>query len=229
MHPAQKSHLDLCLKDISATNRFGKALADVYPEGFICALKGPLGAGKTALVKALGQAIGVKEVISSPTFTMLNEYVSGRLPLYHLDLYRAHETGETMDLGFLSMELEELLCEPSYMMAEWPQYFLVEGQSFFAGRDYLEIELEISVDVKRSLSVQPAQSSRVLREATGPREENKEPNVALDNSQNFAPEKEAKPQLEGEERIAHLRFLGRQEEAVISHLGKELADILIYL
>lgn len=229
MHPAQKSHLDLCLKDIAATNRFGKALADAYPEGFICALKGTLGAGKTALVKALGQAIGVKEVISSPTFTMLNEYVSGRLPLYHLDLYRAHETGETMDLGFLSMELEELLSEPSYMMAEWPQYFLVEGQSFFAGRDYLEIELEISGDVKGSLPAQPGQSSRVLREATGPREENKEPFVTLDNSQNFAPEKEAKPQLEGEERIAHLRFLGRQEEAVISHLGKELADILIYL
>lgn len=227
MHPAQTAKLDLWLKDISATNRLGRVLADVYPQGFTCALKGTLGAGKTALVKALGQAIGVKEVISSPTFTMLNEYVSGRLPLYHLDLYRAHETGETMDLAFLSMELEELLSEPSYMMAEWPQYFLVEGESFFAGRDYLEIELEMGGDVKGFAEAE--QSSGVLREATGPREENKGTNIALGNSDYLSSEKEPQTPREGEERIAHLRFLGRQEGTVISHLGKELADILIYL
>ena len=94
------------------------------------------------------------------------------------------------------------------------------------------------------MPVQPGQSGqsfRVLREATGPREENKRTNITLDNQENFGAEKEPKSTAEknaisnnnkegeGEERIAHLRFLGRQEEAVISHLGKELADILIYL
>ena len=132
------------LKNLEETNRFGRELAEAASDGLLVALKGTLGAGKTALVKAVGAGLGVEEVISSPTFTMLNEYHSGRLPLYHLDLYRAHETGEKLDLSFLAMELDELDREPNLMMIVWPQYFLLDGEDYFQSRDHLLIELEVA-------------------------------------------------------------------------------------
>jgi tRNA A37 threonylcarbamoyladenosine biosynthesis protein TsaE len=111
-----------------------------------------LGAGKTALVKSVGAALGVKEMISSPTFTMLNEYHSGRLPLYHLDLYRAREDASS-SLDFLAMELDELLSEKNaggffpVAFIEWSSYFEVNGEPYLGGadgRDHLAIEISFS-------------------------------------------------------------------------------------
>jgi tRNA A37 threonylcarbamoyladenosine biosynthesis protein TsaE len=99
------------LGGLPQTKRFGLELAHAVGNGAIIALSGTLGAGKTTLVKAVGSGLGVTEVISSPTFTMLNEYHSGRLSLFHLDLYRAGETGETIDLSMLALELDEVLDE----------------------------------------------------------------------------------------------------------------------
>ena len=109
----------------------------------LVALEGTLGAGKTTLTKCVGAELGVKEVISSPTFTMLNEYHSGELPLYHLDIYRGGETGESMDLDTLGMEMDELMADGGIMLVEWPQYFLCEGENYFASRDHLKLGLAI--------------------------------------------------------------------------------------
>lgn len=77
------------------------------------ALEGPLGAGKTTLVKGIAEALGVAEPITSPTFTIVSEY-AGRLPLYHVDLYRVGSHEEIELLG-----LEELLYGSGVSVVEW--------------------------------------------------------------------------------------------------------------
>ena len=71
-----------------ATQNLGKQLGKSLPPGTILLLKGDLGAGKTTLVQGIGEGLGITDAIVSPTFTLINEYPEGRIPLYHLDLYR---------------------------------------------------------------------------------------------------------------------------------------------
>jgi tRNA threonylcarbamoyladenosine biosynthesis protein TsaE len=134
--------MHILLSDLAATQRFGACLGASIDQQALIALEGSLGAGKTTLVKAVGAELGVAEVIVSPTFTMLNEYHSGRLPLFHLDIYRGGETGETIDLEMLAMELDEILAAGGLAMIEWPQYFTCDGRSYFEGRDYLHIHMQ---------------------------------------------------------------------------------------
>ncbi|MBC6478704.1 MAG: tRNA (adenosine(37)-N6)-threonylcarbamoyltransferase complex ATPase subunit type 1 TsaE [Hormoscilla sp. GM7CHS1pb] len=74
--------------DPEATHSLGIALGRSLPAGSVILLEGDLGSGKTTLVQAIGAGLGITENIDSPTFTLINEYLEGRLPLYHLDLYR---------------------------------------------------------------------------------------------------------------------------------------------
>ncbi len=201
----------ILLADLSATNRFGQAIAESI-DGAVIALQGTLGAGKTTLVKAVGLGLGVTEVITSPTFTMLNEYHSGRLSLFHLDLYRAGETGEIMDLTMLAMELDEVCDQSAVVMIEWPQYFLVEGQSYLQEKDYLEISLSLVKDGDLLPRVgHPAVEleAKVLRETYERR--------------NLIKEGDA------EARIANLVGHGPQSSALIGQLQRALADMVIYL
>lgn len=71
-----------------ATQNLGRQLGKSLPPGTILLLKGDLGAGKTTLVQGIGEGLGITDAIVSPTFTLINEYPEGRIPLYHLDLYR---------------------------------------------------------------------------------------------------------------------------------------------
>lgn len=104
----QGAELVLRLPDHRSTERLGEAIAEQIAERAVVALVGALGAGKTTLVKGIARGLGVTEVVNSPTFTMLNEYHSGRLPLYHLDLYRLQE--DQADVSFLlEVELDELI------------------------------------------------------------------------------------------------------------------------
>lgn len=82
-------------------------------DGSIVALEGPLGAGKTTLVKGIAEALGIDEPITSPTFTIVSEY-AGRLPLYHVDLYRVGSKEEIELLG-----LEELIYGRGVSVVEW--------------------------------------------------------------------------------------------------------------
>ena len=70
------------------TEKFGMELAESLVAGDVLALMGDLGAGKTTLTKYIAKGLGVKETVTSPTFTIVNEYLSGRLPLFHFDAYR---------------------------------------------------------------------------------------------------------------------------------------------
>lgn len=76
------------LSDAETTRRLGWRLGNGCPPGTVLLLSGDLGSGKTTLVQGLGNGLGIEEPISSPTFTLINEYLEGRIPLYHVDLYR---------------------------------------------------------------------------------------------------------------------------------------------
>lgn len=94
------------------TEALGAALAPALAAGDVVVLSGPLGAGKTRLVAGLARGLGVAARVRSPSFTLVNEYRGGRLPLFHLDLYRL-EAGDTGTLG-----LEEMT-EAGALVVEW--------------------------------------------------------------------------------------------------------------
>ena len=97
------------------TEAVGRDLASTLAAGSVVLLSGELGAGKTAFVRGLAEGLGVDPAsVSSPTFTLIQEYRGGRLPLYHIDLYRLSPP-EVDDLG-----LEDPDMEQGVMAIEWP-------------------------------------------------------------------------------------------------------------
>src|SRR5439155_4640297 len=91
----------------------GRALASLLRAGDVVALGGELGAGKTTLVQGAAAGLGVSERVLSPTFTLVREY-HGRLPVYHLDVYRLRRIQDVLDLGF-----EEMVDSGAVMFVEW--------------------------------------------------------------------------------------------------------------
>ncbi len=79
---------EIIIRDEKDTERFGLELAESLHPGDVLALVGDLGTGKTTLTKYIARGLGITERVTSPTFTIVNEYNSGRLPLYHFDAYR---------------------------------------------------------------------------------------------------------------------------------------------
>jgi len=82
------------------TEEFAKEVAKLLHAGSVVCLSGDLGVGKTTMTKGIARALGVTEHVTSPTFTVLQEYESGRLPLYHFDVYRVSDPEELFELGF---------------------------------------------------------------------------------------------------------------------------------
>ena len=106
------------LPDEKATRELGRALGSQLLAGSVLLLKGNLGAGKTTLVQGLGLGLGVEDV-DSPTFTLINEYMGGRLPLYHIDLYRL--SAEQADGLGLESYWDGLDREPGIVAIEWSE------------------------------------------------------------------------------------------------------------
>ncbi len=106
------------LPDAAATQSLGQALGAQLPAGTVLLLTGNLGSGKTTLVQGLGQGLGIDD-IDSPTFTLINEYMQGRLPLYHIDLYRLSRA--EADALFLENYWEGLEVAPGIVAIEWSQ------------------------------------------------------------------------------------------------------------
>ena len=104
----------LKIKNENETKKFGFALAKELKAGDVIALIGDLGTGKTALTKYIAEALGVEEDITSPTFTIIKEYKSGRIPLYHFDVYRLSGEEEMYELGF-----EEYFYGNGVCIVEW--------------------------------------------------------------------------------------------------------------
>lgn len=98
------------LKNEEETTTFGLDLGKRLQKGDIVALIGDLGTGKTALTKAIARGLGITETITSPTFTIVQEYTGGRLPLYHFDVYRIQEPEEMYELGYEEYFFGEGVC-----------------------------------------------------------------------------------------------------------------------
>ncbi|MBQ6216285.1 MAG: tRNA (adenosine(37)-N6)-threonylcarbamoyltransferase complex ATPase subunit type 1 TsaE [Erysipelotrichaceae bacterium] len=128
-------------KNESETIALGKKLGQLLPKGSVVALEGDLAGGKTTFTKGIGEALGVKQVINSPTFTILKIY-NGRLPLYHIDAYRLENND--YDLGISEYE------EEGIMVVEWPKYY-----ANYLPAEYLEVRFEYIDDDTREINFIP--------------------------------------------------------------------------
>ena len=82
------------------TEAIGSALGRILPPGSVIAYRGDLGAGKTAFTRGLARGLGCTEIVTSPTYTIVNEYLGGRIPLFHFDMYRLRSSDDLFDIGW---------------------------------------------------------------------------------------------------------------------------------
>lgn len=104
----------ILLKNEADTKALGETLAKEMQPNQVYALIGDLGAGKTTLAKAIAGGLGVSETLTSPTFTIVQEYETGRLPLYHFDVYRVSDEDELFEIG-----LEDYFHKGGVCLVEW--------------------------------------------------------------------------------------------------------------
>lgn len=98
------------------TQALGQKLASRLAPGDVIAYFGDLGAGKTAFTRGLAQGLGITDPVTSPTYTIVNEYLSGRLPLFHFDMYRLSSSDELFDIGW-----EDYLSRGGVCAVEWSE------------------------------------------------------------------------------------------------------------
>ena len=98
------------------TEALGRALGQRVKAGTVLAYTGDLGAGKTAFTRGLARGLGVEDRVTSPTYTIVNEYEGGRLPLFHFDLYRLNDGEELYDIGW-----EDYLARGGVCAVEWSE------------------------------------------------------------------------------------------------------------
>jgi len=133
------------LKSLKETEEFGLEFAKGLKPGSVIALTGPLGAGKTTLTKSIAKGLGVTETITSPTFTIVCEYETGRLPLYHFDVYRVNDPDELFEMGF-----EEYFHKGGVCMIEWADLIseLLPEDTIHLTLDYGENEDERTIRIE---------------------------------------------------------------------------------
>ncbi len=103
-------------KSPEQTEMLGKKLAAFLRPGDVIAYYGDLGAGKTAFTRGLAAGLGIREAVTSPTYTIVNEYLSGRMPLFHFDMYRLSSSEELFDIGW-----EDYLARGGVCVVEWSE------------------------------------------------------------------------------------------------------------
>ncbi len=141
MQRATSAPIDWLSTGPGATGTFAARLAGAAEPGDVLCLWGELGAGKTVFAKGFGAGLGVRETISSPSFVLMGEY-AGRLPLFHLDLYRLGSAIEALDGGLLDDRQSA-----GVVVIEWPDRL---GDALPGGR--LDVVIEGGIDELRRLS-----------------------------------------------------------------------------
>ncbi len=139
---------------VEETRDVGAAVATLARPGDVIVLAGDLGAGKTAFAQGFGRGLGVTERITSPTFTLVHVYDTGRLPVHHLDVYRLDQLSEALDLG-----LAEMLDEGGVVLVEWG-----DAIAPLLPHDYLEVRLTFGdSDDDRRLAIRPVGTGWAVR------------------------------------------------------------------
>ena len=98
------------------TEALGAALGRALQPGTVIAYTGDLGAGKTAFTRGIARGLGIRDIVTSPTYTIVNEYLSGRLPLFHFDMYRLASADDLFDIGW-----EDYLERGGVCAVEWSE------------------------------------------------------------------------------------------------------------
>ncbi|WP_066380052.1 MULTISPECIES: tRNA (adenosine(37)-N6)-threonylcarbamoyltransferase complex ATPase subunit type 1 TsaE [unclassified Anabaena] len=139
--------MKIFLANAEATLNLGIRLGKTLNAGSVILLEGDLGAGKTTLVQGIAQGLGITEPIVSPTFTLINEYSQGRLPLYHLDLYRL----EPQEVSALNLEIywEGVEVIPGIVAIEWAERMPYKPSS------YLQVYLTYGNEGTRQAGIIP--------------------------------------------------------------------------
>src|SRR4051812_46324849 len=131
-------------EDENDTQRLGAAIAAVLPAGSVVGLIGALGAGKTRLVQAVANALGVAPgSVTSPTFVLVNEYTGGRLPIYHFDTYRLKD-----DDDFLNLGPDEYFDSGGITFVEW-----ADRVATLLPPDRLEISIDVTSETDRHITL----------------------------------------------------------------------------
>lgn len=139
--------LKLKLGDRLETQKLGIILGQTLPSQSLVLLQGELGSGKTTLVQGIGLGLDINEPIVSPTFTLVNEYLEGRLPLYHLDLYRLEPSEIAQIYPEIYWEGQEVA--PGITVIEWGDLLPYRPSK------YLQIELKIAPENTRQAKITP--------------------------------------------------------------------------
>src|SRR5437879_3434078 len=134
--------VEIIVSDLAGTEAWGRRLAGVLFGGAVVALIGPLGAGKTHLVRAIAEGLGIADsrLVSSPTFVLIQEY-SARLPIYHFDAYRLHSVGEFSDLG-----AHEYFEGKGVCLVEW-----ADRVEDVLSKEHLRVTLQITGETSRRI------------------------------------------------------------------------------
>ncbi|HHV06593.1 MAG TPA: tRNA (adenosine(37)-N6)-threonylcarbamoyltransferase complex ATPase subunit type 1 TsaE [Firmicutes bacterium] len=146
----------LTTKSVEETEKIGHKLGELAEPGMLILLTGDLGAGKTAFARGVGRGLGVKGPVTSPSFTLVEEH-HGRIPLYHMDVYRLHSPEELIDIGY-----EEYVDSEGICLIEWGD--LVREM---LSAEHLEIKIS-GVGAERTITFLPygAYYKRLVEELT---------------------------------------------------------------
>ena len=125
------------------TEEVGAALGKILNPGTILAYEGDLGAGKTAFTRGLARGLGCTDMVTSPTYTIVNEYLSGRMPLFHFDMYRLRSSDDLFDIGW-----EDYLERGGVCAVEWSENVAD------AMEDVIRIRIEKLGDESRRITIE---------------------------------------------------------------------------
>lgn len=136
--------LEICSKSIRDTKKIAKYIVNNFANLKVVCLTGDLGAGKTTFSKCFLKKLGVKDIVSSPTFTILKEYFGKKKKIVHMDLYRLTDEEELREIGF-----EEIVSESDLVIIEWPQI----AQAYLP-KNYLDINITFDEEGNRIFRIE---------------------------------------------------------------------------
>ena len=133
-----------CTENPEQTERLGKALGALLQPGDVIACRGDLAAGKTALTRGIAEGLGISGPVTSPTYTIVNEYHDGRLPLFHFDMYRLGSADELFDIGW-----EDYLARGGVCVVEWAE----RVEEAFVGLPCIRVDFKKTGDTAREITI----------------------------------------------------------------------------
>jgi tRNA threonylcarbamoyladenosine biosynthesis protein TsaE len=124
-------------------------IVDLMKTNFVFVLKGNLGAGKTTLVQEVCKLLKTKDVVTSPTFALINPYLTSIGTVYHMDMYRINHVDEAIDFG-----IEEYIWDDQFCFIEWP-----EKIELLLPESYIEINIQLQEDQSREVKIENIQQA----------------------------------------------------------------------